>query len=962
MREVRKNNDRIVRSIIAGLLFLFSSLHLYGQNDTLATLVKNPVEGSIVDLGIAQVEADYSFAASSQISSDHRWVSSFDQLLQGGGAGMQVVQNSGQPGASLSVRIRGIRTLAAGAEPLYIIDGIPIYNNNSLVSSGFAFGPTQNGLGFLDPTDIASINVLKDAAATSLYGARASNGVVVIRTRRGTKERSGLSLLATVGVQTPIGSYDLANAKKYAGFMNRANVNAGLPPLYSSPDDFGTGTDWQSQITRDNALLQKYHLSFDGGSEKVRFFVSGSYANTDGLIKGSSLERLNFRANIDADLNDKISLHNSLNFGRIDANTLPTDDSGGEEDFGVISSAYQFSPLIPAADADDRLIGFNYKVNDDGTLANDFQGDFALPNPLAMATAIDSRYASTRINDVLSLKLNLAESLDLSATLGLDAIYNDESTFLPGVLQFDVPLGGIGSSAKMQSIQWFNQYLFNYRINLPEKHELKIMAGYSQEGYRREILGGQSTGFENEALSFYSLAVGKNKRVLSNLTRWSLQSYLGNLNYTFDDRFALQVSGRTDASSRFDNSFEIFPTVSLAWFAHEASFVKSSDLISGFSLKANYGVTGNQEIPPYSSFTFLDEFNAPLNGATINGISLARIGNEALEMERTNQWNIGMDIGLWRDNLLITLALYGQDTKNAILFAPLPATSGFGNGLINGAEISNNGLEITMSCQQTWGKFKWRSGFSLGYNRNEIKALPDDQDVTISAEVLDLNDWSIMRVGQSIGTFYGFETAGLATENDPAPAFAGQNLQDGDQKYRDTNGDGIISGADRVILGSANPTIDLGYFNQLDYGAFELSFLWQGLLGREVINVNRLLLENPTGRNNILLDFATGSPSLPSARNIRRQGVLSDAIVEDGSYLRLQDIRLTYQVSDKLINKLPFADINIFISGQNILTLTSYSGVDPDVSHFGQQSFLQGVDFGGYPKAKSFMGGIKVDF
>ncbi|NND35242.1 MAG: SusC/RagA family TonB-linked outer membrane protein, partial [Saprospiraceae bacterium] len=639
-------------------------------------------------------DSTYSNAAAGKANVSMRQVNYTEQFLQGSVAGLVAIENSGQPGGSMSLQIRGAHTIGAGSQPLYIIDGIPIYQSVRQPSFATTFGPALGALSFLNPNDIASITVLKDAAATALYGARGSNGVIIIRTKRAEKSQSGIELKISGGLQQPIGEYKLANARQYASFLNEAQLNAGLPALYSNPDVFGAGTDWQEAIRREQAWSQHYHLGITGGGDKVSFLLSGQYLNQNGLAIGSDLQRYSIHANIDAQVNDRFTVQNSFNFARVESNTIPSASSADNQSQDVISGSMLFNPLLPLVNPDQSVNNHNVKVAEDGKPLSLLQSHFAQANPRLLGGITDSKLSFNQLSNYVSLNYAATEKLSMQTTIGLNAIFNDQFTFVPGQLFFGSAADAIGTAAKTQSLQFINEYKIAYTHNFVAQHQVIARVGFSTEGYRQEFLAGQSVGFDNESLRFYSLTVGQDKNLQSDLSEWGMQSYLGTIDYKYANRYALTLSLRSDASSFFSGAHSVFPAVSTHWDLSTTSFVKNSHFINKLAFRASYGETGNQSIAPYSSYTVLNEFNPALNGGTINGISLSRIGNNALDAERTNQLNGGLHLGFCNNRFLLDFDVYHHKTDNALVWQPLAGSSGFEDVLTNAANITNTGVEL----------------------------------------------------------------------------------------------------------------------------------------------------------------------------------------------------------------------------------------------------------------------------
>ncbi len=855
----------------------------------------------------------------------------FDQMLQGNFAGVHAVQASGQPGAQMMIQIRGMRSLAGGNEPLYIIDGFPLYNDNGLAISGLTLGPALNALSAWHPEDIQSIKVLKDATAAAFYGARGANGVVLVETKRGQVGAPMLEIGVQLGSMSSLTSPQLLSGTDYATFLNQANSAGGRPGQINSPAAFGAGTDWTNIIQDNSALMHTYRVGVSGGSENMAFRIQGTYSIKQGNLQGSDLNRFILHANVDARATKSIKVRNSLNIARLDANTIATDDNGSGEQLGVITATQIFSPLLSSILTAEDANYFNVRVDDEGNPTPELQSSQAYVNPLALSTAIDSRLVNTRFSDYFGIDVSLLEGLTLTGGLGADALFNEESLFIPGALEFQKSPGGTGGGSRMQSIEWISDLRLKYKRQFGSQHNLSALIGYALQGYRREILGGTSRGFENQTLRFNDLSVGSGKFITSDRLENSWRSLMASVDYTFDDRLQILLTMRSDASSKNGGEAMLFPAVGLKWTVSKEGFL--------VRLRLSAGQTGSFAIPSYQQFTVIDEVSSSLNGVTINGLNRVRLGAEDLKFETTRKINLGLDIGLFADDLFLRADYYNEVTDNALTFVPLAGQTGYDLTLANIAEVANRGFEVSLVTRRFGQKVQWNGQWHLSANKNEIKNLGATNNITVGSEVLGRDEWSILREGESIGAFYGYQS----------------ELRDGVINYRDLDGDGQITRADRTIIGNAAPTLVFGFSNTLNYKGIELHFMLQGSSGSDIANFNSLLIGNPNGQSNIRTDvLSTQNP------NADLDLLFSDHLIEDGTYLRLKRLRVAYQLPKSLVEKWSMGSIKIYASMENIWTGTKYSGVDPDVSHFGQQHLFQGVDFGGYPKAHQIVGGIQV--
>ena len=732
-------------------------------------------EQELSDRGYFMVPGKMYDAPAMQTNLHFRQVNTIDQFLQGTVAGVNAIENSGQPAAEIALQIRGIHTLAGNNQPLFIIDGIPYYDETDFSISGTTFGPPVSPFSFINPNDIESITVLKDAGATAMYGARATNGVVIVRTKRKLSPGQKIALKIKVGSQEPIGSYNIAGATQFAEFLNQAYTNAGLSAPYPNPSSFGSGTDWQNIIYRDQALRQEYHLGIAGGTEKISFLLSGEYLNQKGLIFGSDFQRANFRANIDAEISDRFSLQNSLNFGRIDINSVASDAASDDSGIDVISGSRIFNPILPYQQ-NGAVTAYNYIADENGLPTSVLQNSVAQPNPLLLAGSTDSKLATTRISNYLHLKYGLLSDLTLHAAVGLDGIFNEEYVFVPGILFFGTS-DGLGSGAKMDALKFINQYYLDYAPQFSPDHNLNIHAGFSTEGYRREVLSGRSVGFDNETLRYYSLTVGQQKTLYSDISDWSMHSFFGTARYSYQDIYALSLTARADAVSTFDDGYHLYPAASFSYNLGNTNGFKNHDKISSLVIRTSYGITGNLAVKPYSRFTLLNESNSALNGATLNGIGLSRIGNQNLEVERTNQFNLGAHLGLAKEKLKLDLDFYQNKTSNAIALFPLTGTSGFDAVLANAATLENQGVELSTSLDHQLGAVSWISQFVFGVNKNEIKSIENNLTIVGGDSIAGITGWSISQAGQAASTFFGYQADGLSAGGPGEASLAGQVIK-----------------------------------------------------------------------------------------------------------------------------------------------------------------------------------------
>lgn len=905
---------------------------------------------------------------------------SIDQALQGRAAGVQVTQVSGRPGGETSIRIRGSSSINAGNEPLYVVDGMLITSDNNETNVGGAAGASLNGLASINPNEIESIEILKDASATAMYGSRGANGVILITTKRGREGESTVSFDAYYGMQRAVKQLDVLNGENFAHYINAYNTDAGFPldPRYIIPDKIGEGTNWQDAIFRD-APMQSYQLGFRGGSAGTRYSISGGYFLQDGIIINSNFERYNFRVNLDKDLSKRVTVGSNLSLSHIYSDGVLTGSQGAGLGLllpGAMASSLLFPPTQPVLDPD---VEGGYTYEDDRGRN--------IGNPVADARETDNLSKNSRVIGNMYAQFGLAEGLNFKASIGIDGFSVKENRFVPNYLKRTEPNNGEAVVATVDGFTWLAEFTMNYDTRIEDDHQLNALAGYTIQGFESERVFSWALDFPDNRTGYHSLGSALNPQPTFNgENSWGIISYLGRVNYIFDNRFLLTLTGRLDGSSKFgeNNKYGFFPSASVAWKLHEEDFFSNMETITSLKARLSYGVIGNQEIAPYSSLSTV----GPLGQGVFNntepyiGQEPLRFPNPNLKWERTNQLDFGVDAELYEGRLALTADYYTKVTTDLLLNTPLPTTTGFVAYLANIGELKNTGVELSVNSRNLTGDFSWETTFNIGHNKNEILSLVDGEDIPVGGVLHVPAGWSLLREGEAIGTFYGLISDGIFQTNEEAsnsPVLSGQNAEAGDRRYRDINGrdengkltgtpDGRITEADRTILGNAQPDFTYGLTNNFSYKSFDLSVYIQGAQGNEMVNAYLFDLGALHGETNVLTEFWENrwTPENPTNEyprvNPNERNIFSDAQIEDASYLRIKNITLGYTLPARISQKALMRSARIYVSANNIHTFTKYRGYDPEVNAFGQSSLLQGIDYGGYPPAKSIIGGIQIQF
>ncbi len=887
-------------------------------------------------------------------------VSSIDQGIQGKAAGVVVTFGSGQPGSKSNIRIRGTSSIYGDLEPLYVIDGVPI--SSTISNIGAVAGPAMNPLESINPNDVKSIEILKDASATAIYGTRGANGVILITTKKGKLGKPVINLDYSYSIQEVNNETSMLNAAQLAELGNEAADNAGVDrrEIYASPINLGVGTNWQNEIFR-MAPMNNLQLSIRGGSENTKYSISGSYLNQEGIIIGSDFEKGTFRVNIDQQVSENLKIGTNININRNVLNGVITNTESAIPS-SITSWALEFNPGLPVFDDEGN---YTYKNNTSNP---------PVGNPVEDALRTDQLSKSTRITGNLYLEWDIVENLKVKSFIAGDAYFNKEQSFIPN----DVFRGqekGQAAIANSEGINWLFENTLNYN-KLFGEHKIDIVLGYSMEASKNEFLFAATSGFDDNRLGYNAIQVGAEKTLLFNGTsERQLQSFLGRLNYSFKNKYLLTISTRVDGSSVFGtgNKYGVFPSLAAAWKIYNEPFLSDSDVISNMKLRLGIGRVGNQGVRPYGSMGLLSVTEAYFGENEIaKGFGPGTLANSDLKWETTDQLDFGLDMGFLNNRITFTTDIYFKKTKDLLLEPLVPYTTGYRFGLANVGNMENKGIEFTISSRNIEAtNFKWSTDFNIAFNKNKITNIERDEGIP-APPMLGVNGWSILEVDKPIGNFYGYQSDGIIQSNeDPSqiPYFVDYVPSAGDRKYIDQNGDGILNVDDTVLLGNANPDFSYGLGNTFEYKNWSLFIFLSGVYGNEIANFNRFGLESFDGlRNNstaALNRWSTTNPTndYPKANaDPRGSNTFSDIQVEDGSYLKVRDITLAYNFNSELLSKLHLANFKLYLSAKNSFVFTNYTGFDPEVNRFSENPLMSGVDFGSYPTARLVTLGINITF
>jgi len=876
-----------------------------------------------------------------------------DRAMQGRVAGVNVTTNSARPGGATTVRIRGTGSVNAGNEPLYVIDGFPTGNLNSI-----------------NINDIESMEVLKDASATAIYGSRGSNGVILVTTRRGKAGQSVISYDGYYGRQSVRRKIPLLNAQQFAEFVNDANINNGSAPYFdgSSPErplssSLGEGTDWQDAILQ-TAPIQDHQLSAFGGTEKTKYALSLGYYGQDGIIINSDFKRYSLRANLDSDVSSRLKVGLSAQGVYTKGNNAQTEIEGNTAYGSVIPSALNYSPTFPIFNTDGSYFSNQGPLNGLGA-----------DNPYAMTQEFTNRNSLIRFLANSYAEFKITDDLKLRSTLGADLQANKASSYISRLVISGATLGGRAEVASSQTINWLNENTLTYDKQLDDIHHVNALLGYTYQQSDYETATARANTFNDDFAEYHNLGAGSTLVApLSGVNQWRLISYIARVNYGYDDRFLITFTGRRDGSSRFgpNNKFGFFPSGALAWKFNNEKWMQGIKSLSDAKLRVSYGLSGNQEIDNYRFLANITPYAYVLGGTLLTGNAPSGIANPNLRWEKNAQLDIGLDIGLFNNRLSFTSDYYIKTTSDLLFNVGVPTNSGFSAMLQNIGRVENKGLELAInSTNIDKGGFRWTSAFNITFNKNKVLALDNRKEFRSGSDA-NLHNTGItpilMRVGTPIGNFFGFRTDGIFQNEAEIAGSSQPTAKPGDLRYIDLNNDGVINDDDRDIIGNANPDAFGGLNNTVSYKGFDLNIFIQGTFGNEILNYGTFDQMNMTGGNNqstrVLDRWTPENPSntVPRANAAGGSRLLSSLHVEDGSYIRFKNISIGYTLPKKWLQSLSVSECRIYLTGQNLFTITSYTGYDPEVNRFGNNTVSQGIDYGAYPAAKTYLFGLNLKF
>ena len=918
-----------------------------------------------------------------------------DQLMSGQAAGVQISQSNAAPGGALRINIRGSVSVSSGQQPLYVLDGFPISIGNNQDS---------NPLNNINPNDIESIEVLKDASASAIYGSRASNGVVIITTKKGKTGKAQFDFDFYTGVQQVERKIDMLNASEFAAMHTEARNNSYLDffgdqgaqitddnatrialgatssalyhveERFADPASLGEGTDWQDEIFR-NAPITDARLSARGGNENTKYYISGGYFNQQGVVIESGLQRYSFNTNLESQVASKVKLGFSLNTAYTESDIVNAESSWHSG--GVVTSALSMPPTMTVFDD-----AGNYQDLLDVYPSGGFVD---VPNPVQSARETERTAGRFRTTGTFYAEYEILEGLKFKGLFGADYSTYQEDKFSFGTLNQRAWAGNRAFQRKSTSLNYLSEFTLDYTKTFEGGHNLSLLGGYTIQKETFESSRVESNDFPNDLVK--DVTGGIITDYTSNPQEWGLLSFLSRVNYDYQGKYLITMSLRRDGSSRFgDNTrWGNFPSASVAWRISEEAFMQNIPLIDELKIRTSYGLTGNNAIGNYAAIGLLTADNYTVNGGVQLGQRKSSLQNDELGWESTTQFNIGLDLALFAGRLSVSTDYYDKYTKDLLLNVPISSITGVTNYTTNIGEVSNRGWEFSLNSNNLVGNFKWSTSFNISGNRNKVEKLGLNDDPIFTGAIAGQSH--VAMIGEPIGSYVGYQWDGLyltQEDLDNAPdiqTIGGRPNFIGDVRWKDVDGDGDVDLDDQTVLGSWEPDFVYGLTNNFAYKNFDMSIFIQGSQGNEVYNIQKRNLGVMVMYTNQYAETLNryqspenpGNGVLPKMkRAIANSSTVrsSDYYVDDASYLRIRNVTLGYTLPPDVLNRLKISSLRTYLSVQNVYTFTDYINYNPEVSasnttnafNTGINPLTPGIDYGSYPTARTFIVGLNLTF
>jgi TonB-linked SusC/RagA family outer membrane protein len=941
-----------------------------GNQTSIEVVLQSDVKvlGEIVVVGYGtQEKKDVTGAVASVAAKDISKVpvSGLDQALQGQIAGLQISQSNGAPGGNTNILIRGIGSISGGNEPLFVIDGYPVTNSG-----------VGNPLNSINPNDIESIDVLKDASSTAIYGSRGSNGVVMVTTKRGKAGKTRIELDAYTGFQQVAKKLKLMNSQEFAqfvidgrnnGYIDNNPTRSITDPNSARPNSFQIPTilrgdisqlptyDWQDAIFR-TAPIQNYQVSASGGNENLRYAISGGYFNQQGIVINTGLERYSFRANLDGKLAPKLNVGVTL----LPSFTIQNEVAAiGHSNDAVVQAAIAIPPYIPIYQPDG-----SYTVTYLPT-----EGDIAYPNAVQLANELTVRGTQFRFFGNAFAEYEILKNLKFRATIGTDLNYVKNRRFQPSSIN-PTNIQTNAQAVNREFTNWLNENTLTYTKKV-DNHSVDAVLGFTAQKAYTNIFNASANRFPDNLLD--NINGGLIASGGEDITIHNMISYLARVNYGYKEKYLITATIRRDGSSRFgaNNRWGTFPSFSVGWRVSEEAFMKNVKFMTDLKLRASYGLTGNNDIGDYRAIGLLQNLNYAIGNALISGVGRSSFTNPLLGWESMKQLDVGIDFSLFNSRLSITADYYDKRNTDMLFSIQTPSATGLTGAVVNLGAVQNKGIEFSFTSRNLVNVFKWSTNFNITFNQNKVLAMSSDAERIFSG-ALGRPAYAVTQVGDPIGSFFGRRFVSVFQTNDEATAYGKQpTARAGDFKWEDINNDGRIDDNDRAVIGSPHPDFFFGFNNNFAWKNFTLDIMVNGMVGQEIFNQTFSI--NNSGVQNQLQEVATGrfvSPEQPgngrygrAIRGGRNNNVIfSDAFLFDGSFVRIRNVTLAYNLPTTLMNRWKMNSVRLYSTITNLFTFTKYNGFDPEVSGSGDDLRAAGLDFGTYPQARTFIFGVNLSF
>lgn len=960
------------------------------KQSTIHVIMSDDAQGldEVVVVGYGTIKKRDLTGSVSSVGSDKLKERSFGNALQsmaGQISGVQITQTQGAPGLAPTIKVRGSSSINAGTSPLYVIDGIPLEDNTiSDGSNGSSSNMTfnRNPLNNINPNDIESIEILKDASSAAIYGSRGANGVVLVTTKQGKAGKTKVDASYELGITRVNRRIDVMNAEEWIDFNIAARNNTWatilknnpsavrgmdtiIPEEFSDPewlDRIGQGTNWQDVLFR-TALTHNAQISASGGSENTQFMLSVGYLNQEGVVDQNNYDRLSIRSNLDHKFNDRLSAGLKIGLTRSNDSSYGT---AGKSD--AVSLSVQSVPIFPLR-VETGSLGFK----DPESIWNTFvKYGFQLWHPYSLTREMSKKKTTDMVLVNSFIDYIIADGLKLRTAFNVNTEDSHYKSYWNAGQDWGYS-GWVDAEANfitMRSTNWVWENTLNYNKTIANKHSITGLIGYTMQEQTLEYSNMTGGSFPNDMI--HTINAGKVTRGDTSETEWALISFLARATYSYKSKYLASAAIRSDGCSRFgkDNRWGYFPSASLAWRLSEEGFMKSTtSWLDNLKLRLSYGVTGNNQIPNYGAIGLLGYASYVQNGTVTQGLYTNTLPDPELKWEKTGQVNMGLDAGLFNNRINLSLDIYYSKTRDLLLDVPIPVLTGFQSTLTNIGELENKGIEFLVSTRNIDGKFSWTTDFNISANRNKVLKLGANN----APILVSINDAiSKTEVGQPIGNYYGYIFDGVLSQkdiDDGVPVWPGSEA--GDPRVRDVTGEGTVDSNDRTIIGNYQPDFTWGMTNNFTYKGFELSVMLTGSEGGEIMNQHSRFLKAFNGNRNAYQSVTQywRSDENPGNGHIFKPRVTQNTVqaqsstywVEDASFVRIKNIRLGYNFPTPIAKRFNLSNLKLYVNLENVYVFSDYSNYDPEGSTF-QSGYHVGYDYGAYPNPFTATVGININF